>query len=223
MGVIDSLRDIYDKMPLSESDDAWVVKEQDKGATFNKLDIQNCGGKFYVIDNSAYKKLDDMITRNSTFLQDEDCDGVASTNVKGNTNFVMAELKSNLASEKIQKAYKQIVFTYLKLFMMMSICQNTDVGKYEIMGIIACHPPKDTDQEDFLKLQYLNIEEIAPDIKCLVKLYYEGKIECEFGKIYFIKDKKLPDFLKNKKFTLYLKTSDTPKSPSASFDLTSLT
>lgn len=104
----------------------------------------------------------------------------------------------------------------------MSVCENADVEGHEIIGIIACHPSKNSTQEDFLKLQYLNMGEIAPDMKCLVKLYYDGKIECEFGKIYFIKGKKLPDYLKNKKFTLYLRTGDSPTSPTADFDLTSL-
>lgn len=222
MDVIESVGKVFDKMPITETGDKWEVKEADNGASFKKLAIDNKGSKFHTIENAAYKGWGSMLKHNSWFIEDADCDGAAFTRVNERTYLILAELKSTLSTDALEKAFRQIVFTYLKLHMLLAVCEGGEPGKYEVAGVIACHPPKNSAQEDFLRMQYLNIEETSADKKCMVKLYIEKKLEAKFGKLFFMKDKPLLGALKNKKFTLYLKTSATALDTEACMELDEL-
>lgn len=220
MDVFNSFCKIFDKCQVITSDDNWKVSESNQQASFKTLVIQNTGNKFYSIENSTYKNMT-CITQKSSFFEDKDCDGVALTEIEGKTIFILSELKSSLDSCDILKAYKQIVFTYLKLYMMLSLCQGFDVDDWIIIGIIACHPPKNDDQKTQLYLEYLNIEEGTSklDVKYLLRLLFEKKIETSLGKINFVQNIPFNEQLKNLKISLYLKTSDSINDSSSTFDL----
>ena len=140
---------------------------------------------------------------------------------------VLSELKSSLDSCDILKAYRQIVFTYLKLHMMMSVCEGFDISNWEIIGIIACLPPKNEDQKTKLQLELLNMEEgnneIKPDIKCFVQLFFKKKIESGLADTPFTKGKPLHEKLKDMKISICLKTANSTTDSETELNLNSLT
>lgn len=223
MNVIDSLQKVYDKANFSKKANTWIVTETNTGASFNKLRINNDGEYFNVIENKFYKGWSQVTTQLSSFLKDKDCDGVSMTQLNKKKYLVLSELKSALDSKDILKAYEQIVFTYMKLHMAASLCEGFDSDDFEIIGIIACHPPKDKNQETILQQQYLFMEERKePDVRCLLKLYMEHKISNKFGAIHFTKGKPIHEKLKDKSITIYLQTSPTANDSEADIDLKSL-
>ena len=223
MVVIDSLADIFDKIPVRETENAWTVNEKDKGADFKHLTIHNKDNKFFVIENCYYKNWKLLTESKSSFLKDSDCDGVAFTSLDGTPLFLLSELKTGLASERVSDAVSQLVFTYLKLYMPFAVCKDFNPDNYTLIGIIACKPPRDEKQKTFLQDKLMLMMEnpscVQSDIRCLVKLYYEKKIKVKLGKVSFLEGKLLNDNIKDKQITIYLKTADEFESDHASFDL----
>lgn len=224
MNVFDSFQKIFNKCPIAVLDDQWSVQETDSCALFRTLTIQNTGKAFFVFEKGSYANMSCISSKRSSFLEDKDCDGVALTEIGGKKILILSELKSSLDSLDVLKAYKQIVFTYLKLYMMLSLCQDFDIDNWSVVGIIACHPPKGEDQKTKLQLEYLNIEESAsrPDVKCLVRLLFENKIETSLSNIPFTQNLPLNDQLQRGKFNICLKTADTISSSELSLELSKI-
>ncbi len=224
MDVFNSFKIIFDKCPVSISNNEWQVNESNQHASFKTLIVQNIGNDFYNLGNATYKDMDCITNKRSRILEDKDCDGAALTEIDGKTIFILSELKSSLDSCDILNAYKQIVFTFLKLHMMFSLCQDYDISDWNVIGVIACLPPKDENQKTNLFLEYLNIEEgtVKPDVKLLVRLLFESKIVVDLGSVPFVKRLSLNDQLKRLKISICLKTADSVGDSSTILELSQL-
>lgn len=224
MNVFDSFKIVFNKCSVSISNDKWQVNESNQHASFKTLIVQNIGNDFYSFNNATYKDMACITQKRSSILEDRDCDGVALTEIDGKTVFILSELKSSIDSCDILNAYKQIVFTFLKLHMMLSLCQDYNFCDWNIIGIIACLPPKDENQKTNLYLEYLNIEErtVKPDVKLLVRLLFESKIVVDLGSIHFLKSMSLNDQLKRLKISLCLKTADSVETSSTILELSQI-
>ena len=224
MTVIDSFVQIFDKVSTHETKDTWVVDEADTGASFKHLKIQNTDNIFYVIENSVYKHWKVITECKSNLLKDLDCDGVAITMFDHTPVFLLCELKTALDTKKIFHAMEQIIFSYIKLYMLFSLCKDLDSENYSLVGIISCKPPKNESQETFLKSQLcIQQQKRDGDLSSIslytARLFYEHKLDIEIGKIPFLKDKLLSNKIRKKKITIFLKTAKSYEQDSAIFNI----
>lgn len=226
MVVTESFNRIFQKFPLRPIVSDWDIIESDSQSTFTGLRIQYPGCSFHVVSQAVYKDMPCLTTKLSSFLQDCDCDGIAFTEKEGKMWVVLAELKSTLDSTDILKAYKQIVFSYLKIHSLLSLCDGFSAfTEWNLLGIIACRPPKDNYQKTQLDLLYLNMSEsnsAKPDVRCMLRLYKERKLKTSFGNIPFLKRFPLDENLKGMSFTLCLHTAAQYADSTSTLDFTRL-
>ena len=222
MIVVNSFKTVFDKCSVSVSTNDWRIDESNQNASFKTLIIRNAGNDFHYFRQAVYKEMA-WITKKSSILKDKDCDGVALTKLGDQTIFILSELKASLDSRDIMNAYQQMVFTFLKLHMMFSLCQDYDIYSWHVIGVIACLPPNET-QKDSLYLDYLQSDEIGTrrDVKFLERLLFERKIETDFGCIPFIKDMLLNEQLKKLKLSIYLKTANSTSDTSTTLDVSEI-
>ena len=88
--------------------------------------------------------------------------------------------------------------------------------------MIACLPPKNEDQKTKFKQDYLNRESLKPDMRCLVKLLFENKIESTMNNIPFAKGRPLHEQLKGLRISIRLKMAESPSDSETTLDLLSL-
>lgn len=227
MEVADSFCSIFDKAQCKLLNGRCVIHEKDSGATFTSLKLVNGKEEMFVLENAFYKHSHNSILAKSSTLDDSDSDGFLITEVNGKKTIVVSELKSSLDSSDLLKAYRQIVFTYIKIHMLLSLCASFQIEDFDIVGIIACKPPKDEKQKTFLKDRYLQMmnstsDRVQPDVCLMVKLYYEKCIRTVIGQVPFLMDLKLQNELSRSPFKLYLRTPDSFDESALEVDLEKL-
>ena len=212
MEIAVSFRSIFDKAPCQLLDNQCVIHEKNSGASFTTLKLVNGGEEIFLLENAFYKYSHKDILSKSSRLDDLDSDGFLITNVNGRKTIVVSELKSSLDSNDLLKAYKQIVFTYIKIHMLLSLCSTFKIEDFDVIGIIACKPPMDEKQQTFLKDNYFQLlnssSSIQPDVRLMLKLFFEKSVRTTIGCIPFLKDLKLQDDLSSSPFKLYLRMPD---------------
>ena len=97
--------------------------------------------------------------------------------------------------------------------MLLSLCSTFQAKDFDIIGIIACKPPKDKKQNDYLKDTYLQLMNsslcsIQPDVRLMVRLFMEKHIKTKFGNIPFLRAMNLHNDLSSSSFRLYLLMPD---------------
>lgn len=209
MKIAESFKTIFDKAPCALKKDLCEIHEQNQAASFTNLTLVNEGEDIFLLENQFYKNSHGRIVNWSTKLDDLDSDGFLITEINGRKTIIVSELKSKLDSEDLLKAYKQIVYTYIKCYMLLSLCSWFQTADFDIVGIIACKPPKDEKQTIFL-LQLMNSSpcDIEPDVRLMVKLFMEKHIKTSFGNIPFLKTMNLHNDLSCSSFRLYLLMPD---------------
>ena len=155
MEIAESFNSVFDKAPCVLIKSQCEIHEHNQGASFTNLKLVNDGEEIFLLDNQFYKNSHEKIIDWSSNLSDLDSDGFLITEINGRKFIVVSELKSALDSRDLLKAYKQIVFTYIKCYMLLSLCSTFQAEDFDIIGIIACKPPKDKKQNDYLKDTYL--------------------------------------------------------------------
>ncbi len=170
MQIIDSLISIYDKKShdCHCSSNTWVIMESDALATFRKLILKMDGATFGIIDNDFYKGLSKMTGDRSSFLTDKDCDGVSFCDYNGNTHLFFVDLKSSYL--KIEDAFKQDFFTFMKMHMFLSICNGYSLENVIIDFIAASPPCKNNDEESEI-LSNLNMADQLNEARYIDKCY----------------------------------------------------
>ena len=208
MSVAEAFKDIFGQDTVVEFEDTWNIRESRKDATFNLLQVNNPGESFSVINPVVYSG--NIWLGDAGWMNDKNCDGAALTRNNGKDYVILVELKSTLDSTKIIAAYEQIVQSFVKLQMMLSVCQDYDMHNYDIVGVIACKPAKNKDQETKFHQELLNIKEgnfVPPDMVCLVKLYFNSYIECCLSETHFMKGHAFHKDFHLHKIRIYLKTA----------------
>ncbi|WP_270546534.1 hypothetical protein [Butyricimonas paravirosa] len=198
MLIIDSLHSVFDRKTgaCRCGDSNWEVIEDDAGASFIRLTFHKEGGSFGVIANDFYKSLSAVTNDRSSFLLDKDCDGVSFYEDGDVDKLLFVDLKSSFSESSIDKAYKQNFFTFLKLHMMLSLCEGYKLESLKIEFFAACPPCKTQDEFDSIKDNILMAEETGDDRfinKCLKSYFYDANnvYSCKVGKIPYVKGKKL--------------------------------
>lgn len=142
MEIAESFSSVFDKAPCVLIKSQCEIHEQNQGASFTNLKLVNDGEEIFLLDNKFYKNSHEKILDWSSNLSDLDSDGFLITEIKGRKSIVVSELKSALDSRDLLKAYKQIVFTYIKCYMLLSLCSTFQAEEFDIIGIIACNRPR---------------------------------------------------------------------------------
>lgn len=116
-------------------------------ADTQRIDICKADTNFYHLNQTFYKGQADITANKSSLLKDLDCDGVIFYEDNGQQHILTIELKSGFSGEEIRSGYKQIYFSLLKLYSLLSICDDFDFSKYQITAYLACQPVKDENEE----------------------------------------------------------------------------
>ena len=122
------------KARFVESPNLNIQENSDK-AKLRELEVF-CPEEFCVevLQNSSVLK---QIWKD-THERDQDCDGVAILGEGDEAKYLLlAELKSKLKLDDLEKAISQIVMSYLKMHSLFSLCKGYN-SPLELEGIIAC-------------------------------------------------------------------------------------
>lgn len=158
MDLHESLLKIYDKRRscFSEHMDQCEIEEHDtKGASFLHLYIQNEGTKLEKFDTNYVKGFGGSTKEVSSVLKDSNCDGVVLIKGKDEKlHVIFAELKSKQTADNLNKAFKQLIFTFFKYHQLLSICADYDISKITIDFVLSCHSADDNESaETYLDVQ----------------------------------------------------------------------
>lgn len=152
MRLIDNINALYDgdhktNLPFITNHKGTVSVYEPGNADTKQVDICKNGIDFYLLNSTFYKGQADLTINKSTLLKDSDCDGVIFYEEDGQQYILNVELKSGFSGEEIRSGYKQIYFTLLKLYTLLSICEDFDFSKYRITAYLVCQPVKDENEE----------------------------------------------------------------------------
>lgn len=217
----------FDKAQWSKHTNSWKVDETDCNASLKSLEI-SFQGDLFALDKSSYKGIYGALKRQLTSkLDDKDCDGFAFHCVpKGETSLekliIAVELKSSSYSSHFMDAYKQLVYTYLKMHNLLSWCNGYDCLEHMLIGVIACHPPTDKYLEDFNARQMLG-EKRKSDITFIDKMYQASLVgACKsipLAKIHLLNELSLDAKLQKQRLHLYLHFTENSTDSHSTLDL----
>ncbi|MDO4714723.1 MAG: hypothetical protein Q4A44_00350 [Bacteroidales bacterium] len=134
---------------IAAHDSVWEVCESSPKAKLKGL-MLHLSKRYYSIAPALYSNWQSMLKGAQIdkkvadfWFEDANCDGIALCDEASRCHVVLVELKSTFSSQDIYKAAKQIVFSWLKIHMWLSLCPKYTPKKVKITAIIACLPPKD--------------------------------------------------------------------------------
>ena len=61
---------------------------------------------------------------------------------------IFAELKSKQTADNLNKAFKQVIFTFFKYHQLLSICADYDISKITIDFVLSCHSAEDEESSE---------------------------------------------------------------------------
>lgn len=147
MSDISNYQSFFDKAQWSSYSKSWTVHETDTNATLTSLDIV-FPGDLVSLDKSSYQGIYGSICKKLTSkFEDLDCDGFAFMCPQKSEDIsqqviIAVELKSASYEKHFMRAYRQLIYTYIKIHNLLSFCQGYSCLNHTLIGIIACHPPK---------------------------------------------------------------------------------
>lgn len=216
--MIDSIKYIYDKQAQSfeKKKESFVVTEKnDQQTTFKKLTVHKKGCQFFVVKPPFYTGISAITKDRSSILKDSSCDGIAFSDTHGNLTFYFIELKSRFREYKIREAFCQIFFSFIKMHMMLNLCQGYKPEKSRFDFFVACNPPED--QEHLTDILYLiqQKEECGHDdfiIKCIKEFFLgDKKYSCKVKDINYVDFKHFNEKFQNIEVRLNIYTPETFK------------
>lgn len=199
MQIIDSLKTIFDKKGIccDVVTGDWILTEPDPSATFVKMTFHNNNAYFGSIDNSFYKGVGNVTTDRSTYLKDKDCDGLCFYVDGYSKKLLLVDMKSSFSEDNVFDAFRQDVFTFLKVHMMFSLCEGYHLPEWEINCYIACPPCKNEAEITSIKDNINMAEELGDERfinKCLKEYFYgNSDYACSITRTPFCKNKPLHD------------------------------
>lgn len=207
----DSFSKIYNTQNCTKTNNNWEIIENSNTAGVKHLLIHQNDSCFISYTDKLFKGMS-AFTERSSFLVNSDCDGFAYV-YKDNSNkeqLLFADLKSRFSIQKIKEAYKQMIYSFLKLFVMQSICNGYSIDNQEIEMVVACKCFEDQEQEDSVNNIILKGKQIDDNfLGLLYKLINNQHAIIKLNDFPPIKDIPLNESIKNKeiKITLVLTNS----------------
>lgn len=206
--------------------ESWAIAEDDACASFKHLDL-SFKGDLLTLEKSSYKQIYGKINNQLTSkIEDLDCDGFAfylSGEDEGKKAIVAVELKSGFDSNDLVHAYKQVVYTYLKIHSLLSLCDGYNCLDYTFVGVIACHPPKDVELYVAKITELKNSGKLPKDIRFMDTMYQaNSKCACKsitLSQVHFLEDFPLHPDLQQQKLHLYLHLTEASDDTHSTLDL----
>lgn len=213
MMITDSFLQVFDKIANSVTDNCCNVYEKQAGATMNRVIIVDKGARMVCYDENAVKDMKPFTIHRSSFLRDKECDGIVlvEKNYPETYKIILTDLKSGFDLSNIEKAYKQMFFSFLKLHAMLSLCEGYDVNSHEIEMIAACKCMRDKVQEDNVyKILNDRLKTDAKTARTFFKLINEGTACVKLADFPIENMPPLNKDIYNKEIRLFLSVTQTP-------------
>lgn len=223
MKLSDVFTTIFDKAAdrghAEECENRWYVEEYEQSATMNNLEIVS-EGHFLGFNHKLVKVFDEKI---SSKLENRNCDGIAFLNDTSNQEHLLfVELKSNFDTKKISEAFQQIIMSFIKIHMRLSICKNYNLDKIKVHFITACKCYKDEEQEINIKhriSQAQQLEKATFETKFLKPLLDNNNIKVRLSSFYDIQNLPFHDCICEKEVNMYLQMTQTHSDSSTSINI----
>lgn len=118
-----------------------TIQERDKIATFKEFTWE--GDRFLSFNQEIAKDFKSFFDkRNSVEIFHKDCDGVMMFEKGENQYMYLSELKSSFSTEQTAKAKKQILSSYLKFNLLLTLTQHWENENIITKGFIISPAPK---------------------------------------------------------------------------------
>lgn len=232
MSVSVSFLELFDKTTnssfcgISYGTDSFEVNEYDPNPSdvpLTHLQVNQEGAYFTSFTHSLIKGMKCITETRSNHLLDSDCDGIAFVDHEAHEGLIFAELKSRFNVSRIVKAYKQMVFSFLKMHAMLCLCKDYFIDKISLQLIAACQCFENTDQEDSV-YDRISKAELLSDLSfegvLLRRLIEQRYVSIKLGEITDIWNLPLCDALTQKELILTLHMTENYGDESTVYSIT---
>lgn len=232
----ESFEEIYDKISPTKTEGVCEVQDKEGKQAFKTLRCEDAQGRFVRYDTSVLKGWKKTFSNLSAKLKDCDCDGWLIHESAGQETLILAELKTTGGTKTWTTAFQQLVYSFLKVHMLSSLCEGYDLSKIQVHFVLACQNEIDTPQESEVdhsinatqQLQTITDAEKkqgeSPKKKkflgnLLPELRKKQQVQFNLGEIRLMNNVPLPALLSQKTIRLSLVVAETSQSDSATLIL----
>lgn len=219
---------IYDKIAsptfadYTNSTNSFEVNEHEHGATVTLLRVNMPGADFISFNHHLVKGMKDITETRSSKLFDSDCDGISFLAQQNQNGIVVVELKSRFSTQHIKKAYRQLVFSFVKLHAMLSLCSEYNIDNIILHLVVSCKCFENNNQEEGVMNILMKAESVNHDsfeAKYLRRLIKHHRLIVKFGEIASTYGLILNPAVADKDVTMALQFTDTYASTSANYNI----
>ncbi|MBR2607147.1 MAG: hypothetical protein IKC70_04380 [Bacteroidaceae bacterium] len=211
MKLADSFLQIFDKTKAFVSADSssthWIITEKNSDAGIKRLFVDMNKAEYIAFDDMLCRSMPNITTQRSSIIEDSECDGIAMAEKDGRLLFIFCDLKPTFDTCKIIKAFKQDLLSFLKIKMLLSICNGFNFDDCDIDFIVACKCfATDEKRTEFIsRLQMKQIAKVdAFTSRILFPLLENGEKCVKLGDFPQIAGLDINPCIKNKKVKLRL-------------------
>lgn len=137
----DFFHNIFPKLKPLRFKDKCAVLEHESNADVREVVWNNLDGLYF--DHELAKKLTSIFEKfESPELFRKDCDGILIFEKDGRKYIFLTELKSGFGTERTYKAKRQLIASYIKLNMILSLGSFYKPEEYIVKYFIFGYPPK---------------------------------------------------------------------------------
>ncbi len=215
MRIADSFLQIFDltrkNISYCSPSKIWTVTENTPNAGIKNLHINMGGLDFCAFNEDLTKGMKHITTDRSSILFDKECDGIAFIENTGKKRIVFCDLKSTFDSGKVRYGFYQNLISFLKMHMLLSICNGYDLMDFDIDFIVACKCfANKNKKENFIHLLQSNQIKGADkfDRNIFYSLIEEGEKCIKIGDLPKISSIDIHPNIRNKKIKLRLLMSE---------------
>lgn len=142
--------------------DSWEVSENTETASLKQITIQRKNTRFIGFNQEITRSM--TMCQRSSELKDKECDGFSFLKEKDDVvGLLFVELKSQYCKNNISKSIKQMLFSFLKIHSMLSLCDGYSLNNLDIFFCSATLCAKDEAERTKL-LDFIN-----KAVKCNIK------------------------------------------------------
>jgi len=140
----------------STSESQYEVRISEIGSQAKITEVKWINSDFQVIDPHIVSNMKPLFEKGgSADILRLDCDGIMMFEKDGQKYLFFSELKSGFDARRINKAKNQIISSYLKINMLLSVLSDYNKQDYIIKGFIFSNPPTTTDFQELSKVKML--------------------------------------------------------------------
>lgn len=188
MKITESYPSIFDRVATVQcsvgNPNQWTVNERSASSKIKQLRVSFKANDYLCLDEAATKQMPDVTTSRSSFLVDDECDGIGIFQTAAGTTMVFVDLKSNFDTSKIQHGFAQSLASLVKMHGMLSLCDGYSLADTSLEFVVACCCFPDEDKETKVLDWMLRQRTSDPDsfvAQVAYPLYDKGSIQVKLG------------------------------------------